>query len=322
MLADKQALSLIVTYLNNQENNSELRAKIEAFRAQSENNNAYFLEVEQLWASFVSAERYIDVDEEAAVKRLEEKMTAKPIKKKLWANWLSAAAMLLISLGGFLYLRQQSTVKYVVKQNLSNKPDSLMLVDGSRLVLAPSAIVKYPDNFKGGREVILAGGDVFFDIAKDKSHPFHIIMPSSKVTVLGTSFNISVQKTRVELSVKTGIVSFERNTKPGNWKVKAGQAIAFDQTTGTIVPITGNNADAWLTKQLVFVDASLNEVCAGLEKYYGQKILPKFGANKYQNKKLNAKFHDETLADVLNILKLTYNLKIEKHQERITIDMN
>lgn len=141
-------------------------------------------------------------------------------------------------------------------------------------------------------------------------------MNKSDVTVLGTSFNIKVSSVQIDLSVKTGRVMFSPFQNGSKSILSEGQAITYDSEKGEIVAKTAQNADAWLTKELTFVDTPLEEVCKQLSAYYHADI--KLQNNK-RNKKLNATFKNQTLAQVLEVLNETYNIKIKKEKDQITL---
>jgi transmembrane sensor len=68
--------------------------------------------------------------------------------------------------------------------------------------------------------------------------------------------------------------------------------LSYDIKKKEFVTKTAENQDSWLTKELVFVDTPLEEVCKQLTNYYGTVV--KLQNNKHAAKKLNAKFKDQS----------------------------
>ena len=68
----------------------------------------------------------------------------------------------------------------------------LQLSDGTIVHLNSGTTLKYPVKFiaSGNRQVFL-DGEAFFDVAKDKTHPFVVNADNLNVRVLGTHFNVS-----------------------------------------------------------------------------------------------------------------------------------
>jgi transmembrane sensor len=141
------------------------------------------------------------------------------------------------------------------------------------------------------------------------------MMGQSDVVVLGTSFNLKLTINTIELSVKTGRVQFSPYYNGATSILIAGQALSYDLQKKELMAKPADNSDSWLTKELVFVDTPLEEVCKQLTDYYG--IVIKLDNKKHAAKKLNAKFTDQPLDDVLLVLNETYGIKINKEQNQI-----
>ncbi|WP_316843964.1 FecR family protein [Pedobacter psychrodurus] len=107
------------------------------------------------------------------------------------------------------------------------------LPDGSTVFLNAASSLKYPTSFAKAeiRRVSLTG-EGYFEIAKDKSHPFIVITKKQEVEVLGTHFNINaypdeaaIATTLVEGSVKISSGGSQQILKPGFQAVSNGSTI-------------------------------------------------------------------------------------------------
>lgn len=312
-----ESLILITRYLNNPVD-VNLQQEIAQFRAESPENEAYFLETERLWKLSAKAARLEGVSERKAVSELRSNLEKSRPKRSVSLVWFRniAAAVLVLAVGYWLYV-QNTKIVYLTKLTSKNQVDSVKLADGSIIILAENSELKYPEKFGDVREIFFPKGQAFFQIAKDPTHPFKVVMNKSDVTVLGTSFNIKVSTVKINLSVKTGRVMFSPFQNSTKSILSEGQAIAYDTEKGEIIATTAQNADAWLTKELTFVDTPLEEVCKQLSAYYNADI--KLQNSKRANKKLNATFKNQTLNQVLDVLNETYNIKIKKDKDQITL---
>ncbi|MGY0039003.1 FecR domain-containing protein [Pedobacter sp. NJ-S-72] len=80
---------------------------------------------------------------------------------------------------------------------------------------------------------------------------------------------------------------------------------------------SGSNATSWITKELVFVDMPLEEVCKQVSAYYNVNLVVH---DKMRiAKKFNANFKDSNLSEILTVLKQTYKIKIDSTDHQITI---
>lgn len=70
----------------------------------------------------------------------------------------------------------------------------LVLPDGSRVWLNALSRIDFPTAFTGTERNVSLSGEAYFDVAKDKSKPFHVNVDGLDVRVTGTRFNINSYK--------------------------------------------------------------------------------------------------------------------------------
>lgn len=317
MAQTEEALSLITRYLDDPENEN-LQQELHAFRQASAENEAFFIEIKKVWDYAEKAGPLSDMHKSEVSKRFKRVLkenTESPKSVFIWVRNL-AASLILLAFGYWLYQKNQTPV-YLSKIT-GNHVDSVKLSDGSFVRIAKNSEFRYPVRFNGStREVALIKGQAFFEITKDKKHPFKVNMNESNVTVLGTSFNIHLSDTSIVLGVKTGKVQFLPYKNAVASILTAGQAIAYDVKRHELESRSVQNQDAWIKDELIFVDTSLDEVCKQLSTYYGIEI--ELDDHKHKAKKLNAHFKNQPLEDVLMVLTETYNLKIKKEPTKINL---
>lgn len=316
MLKQAKYLDLIVRYLNNPQD-EELRAALKSYLDESPENTLYFNEVDEIWSLSAKAARLSGLNSNKSIKRFEQSLGKISSRSNNLLRWISGiAATVLICYVSFLAINQDK--KYLIAKTSKNKIDTLLLADGSEVILARNSTLKYPKQFDGdAREVYLENGIAFFKVVKDPNHPFSVVMGASTVSVLGTSFNLSFSKKNIELDVKTGRVMFKPYESAASSILIAGQGLSYIVDKKEISAHIAQNVDSWSTKELVFVDTPLEEVCKQLADAYQVSI--KFDGSKRIVKKFNATFKNESLADIFEVLKETYNLKIVENGSQITI---
>lgn len=160
----------------------------------------------------------------------------------------------------------------------------LILPDGSRAWLNAASSLRYPTVFATGERRVEVTGEVYFEVAHDKTKPFIVTIPrGAELQVLGTEFNVNAYAN--ELAIKTTLVE-------GSLKVSSGSAAADGHavvlqpgqqaqisTTITNAPVkTISNADvdkavAWKKGLFNFEDASLEEVMRQLERWYDIDVV-------------------------------------------------
>ncbi|KQN38206.1 hypothetical protein ASE92_01865 [Pedobacter sp. Leaf41] len=317
MLNQPEYLDLIVRYLNNPQD-EKLHSAIISFCAESESNQSYFKEVERVWNLSSKAVRLKEVNEKKSLESFKlalKKISHQPTFRIKWLSGIAATILLAVSCYWVYTLnRPLELLSFETKNDI----DSLFLSDGSKLILAENTIIKYPKAFDGNsRNIYLTKGRAFLQIVKDPKHPFSVIMGESKVSVLGTSFNLDYSPVKIDLDVKTGKVIFSPYQKGTSSILTAGQALTYRILDKQFTTRISQNSDSWITKQLIFVDTPLEEVCKQLGHYYKTDI--KLITNHQLVEKFNAKFENNSLNEVLEVLKATYSLKIKETKDTIIL---
>jgi len=317
MLNQTEYLNLIVRYLNNPQD-EELHSEINSFCAESSSNESYFKEVERIWNLSSKSSRLNDINEKESAVRFKAALKSISHRPSNVLKWLSGVAATILLVGSFYWFYNTRTSTDLLSIETKAYKDSVVLADGSKVILAENTIVKYPKVFNSvSREIYLNKGRAFFKVAKDPKHPFSVTMGESKVSVLGTSFNIDYSPSKIDLDVKTGRVIFSPYVDGASSILTAGQALTYTINDKQFTTRISQNADSWITNELVFVDTPLEEVCKQLSHYYNKNI--KLEADRQLIEKFNARFKDNSLNEVLEVLKATYNLKVKETKDKIIL---
>lgn len=154
----------------------------------------------------------------------------------------------------------------------------IVLADGTKVWLNAATTLQYSADLRerGKRKVKLLVGEAYFEVSKDKEHPFIVETPLQEVEVLGTHFNINSYSdegrtvtTLTEGSVKVSYLDNKAKEsavlKPGmqsvagNGKIKVQQA---DLQTEL----------AWKEGKIYFRDAPIQEVLRQVSRWYNIEV--------------------------------------------------
>ncbi|TRX38856.1 DUF4974 domain-containing protein [Flavobacterium sp. ZT3R18] len=223
---------------------------------------------------------------------------------------MAAAVIVIIGLGSwFNYSTAIENLLfplvYEKSVTLSGENATIRLSDGTLIHLNAESVLKYPNKFSGNTREVYLEGEAFFEVAKDKKHPFIIHSSKMDTKVVGTSFNILAypdQKNQ-EVSVVTGKVSVSSTVTKQNVLVFPGQKATVEKGTNNLKAYSQINIStiaSWRKNILVFEDVAVNEVVATMERHYGVKI--KIQNESLQNLIINASFEEAEPEQVLNLL--------------------
>jgi transmembrane sensor len=148
----------------------------------------------------------------------------------------------------------------------------LVLPDGSNVWLNASSSLTFPVRFSGKNRTVTLTGEGYFEVAKDKSHPFKVMINDSEVEVLGTHFNIMGYKdegvtaaTLLEGSVKIIKGEITQTLKPGQ------QATISDNVKVTTV--NANEAIEWKNGNFNFAHENLQGIMRKIARWYDVDII-------------------------------------------------
>ncbi|HVW98723.1 MAG TPA: FecR domain-containing protein [Mucilaginibacter sp.] len=149
------------------------------------------------------------------------------------------------------------------------------LPDGTSVWLNAASSLKYPASFaaKSERSVQLSG-EAYFEVAKDKAHPFIVKTASQEVQVLGTHFNInayddetSVKTTLLEGSVKVGVPG-----APVSKILKPGEQAQNTDGRFTVTEVNTDYAVAWKDGYFRFNDKTLETGMREIARWYNVEV--------------------------------------------------
>jgi hypothetical protein len=208
----------------------------------------------------------------------------------------------------------------------NGKRFDVILSDGTHVYLNAGSSLKYPVEFmnKGERKVFL-NGEAYFDVYSDKKHPFIVDVNNMNVQALGTEFNISsypedssISTVLVEGSVR---IFKDKSIKTQSSVIlKPGYKAEWKKETKTIFvkKVDTKIYTGWLDNKLIFKNSQFKNIIQKLERHYNVTIINK-------NKKLDKQYFDatfdvETIAQVLNSFKESYNIDYTIENDQIIIN--
>lgn len=198
----------------------------------------------------------------------------------------------------------------------------VLLADGTKIWLNAGSSIKFPSTFAalGARKVFLTG-EAYFEVAKDKTHPFLVSSKGQEIEVLGTHFNVSaygnestVKTTLLEGSVKVSAAHEQLTSvvlKPNQQAVLQGNHIDVKETDA-------EDAVGWKNGDFVFRNEPLENIMLKVARWYDIEVV-------YQDKQVAKepfggvipKFSN--ISEVLKALELTGDVHFKIQDRKILV---
>lgn len=150
------------------------------------------------------------------------------------------------------------------------------LEDGTRLQLdvGTELTVRYGDD---RRMVTLRHGRALFNVAHDAARPFRVDLGDSRLTVLGTRFQVSRDPDRVRVTLDSGSLQFDGGTETDtrSERLVPGEQISYSPQAPSVWDrrrVDSAVATAWSRGRLVFRATPLAEAVDEVNRYAHPKL--------------------------------------------------
>lgn len=303
------------------ETSADENTNVQNWLTQREENLIQFAAIEKIWNSSKKLAIESDIDTTQAWEKFKNKANnqpiAAPIVKPLRGKytWLRIAAVLVFAIGAWSVYSLFGPSNYT---NLASKNEIInqTLPDGSELTINKNSQLSYAGNFEDNRKVKLKKGEVFFNVAHDKGHPFVIEIADVAVEVVGTSFNIKHLKEETEVVVETGVVK----VKMGNQELELikGERLIINASTKQLEKQQNTNQlySYYRTKLFVANNTPLPELIETLNEAYNSDIVL---TDKAKDIKIYITLEYGSLNENLKNICEALGLKISRNQKQILL---
>lgn len=194
----------------------------------------------------------------------------------------------------------------------------LKLPDGSLVWLNAASSLTYNTALNhNGKRLVELKGEAYFEVFKDKQHPFVVKTERQEVEVLGTHFDVNSYSD--EAVVKT--ILLEGSVRINNkWVLKPNEQASLYQNGAVVVAAAGENAVGWKDGDFVFEKENIESIMRKVARWYHVEIV-------YQGERPKELYSGITkrsgnVAQILAILEETGTVKFKINGNQIILSKN
>lgn len=207
--------------------------------------------------------------------------------------------------------------------NMINTPRggqwSVILPDGTKVMLDAISSIKYPVRFTGKERNVDITGQAYFEVAHNPKMPFRVRTKNQVIEVLGTHFNVNVyaDEPLSRVTLLQGGIKISKGMKTAILK-PGQQAITANGTNGINVQnVDAENFVTWKTGRFFFNKADIQTVMRQLSRWYDVEvsykgIMPTQQFNGDIQRNLQA-------AQILDILSNYYSIPFKIEGKKIIV---
>jgi transmembrane sensor len=279
------------------------------------------------------------------VRESEERLRKRRTRvRQLLIQGLSLAAVFCIAffLGGIfgtkdgkVSSKQVGAVAYSEIKAPFGARSEIKLPDGTEVILNAGSVIKYPGDYNLNNRELILDGEAYFKVAKNTKLPLIVNAGGINIKATGTEFNVkayrdesSIETTliegKVEITQYTGtsevIKLLELKPNQKAIYIKESDLIAIEKIK-EIEPLALNPSNtysnkilvspkvdidqvtAWTQNKLIIRGENLENICVILQRKYNVTFV--FGSEEIKKYRFSGVLLDETLEQVLKVIKLT-----------------
>jgi len=238
-------------------------------------------------------------------------VSTKPIRRRF--SFAQAASVIMVC-GSVLMVYWQPDVLQNLQSDYhtaTGEQRQIVLADGSKILLNTDSAVTV-DVANTERKVRLLRGEAFFEVAHAPQRPFWVEAGVARARVTGTAFSVGRDVDAVTIAVVQGRVETSTEGSPGRiTPLTAGESARYqDQQLAGVQHIDVQKTLAWRQGQLVFVQATLADVVAQINRYRPGRLL--ITDEQLKNRPITAVFSVNRLDDAVKALEQTFGVRARR----------
>lgn len=258
----------------------------------------------------------------ASYPQLERMLKAHSWRLVLVRTFATAAAVALLCLSvwtAYLYMQP------VAIQTVSTLAETrtVSLPDGTSVTLNHYSTLTYPERFKSDNREVELNGEAYFEVSKDKKHPFIVQTEAVDVRVLGTQFNVDAYRDSpdVRTTLLTGSVAVSNKSNSEHMILKPNEIAIYNKVEKKLTRKLLEDATdeiSWRHGEFIFDDVPLKDIARELSNSFGTTI--QITDPTLQNYRISARFRNgEDLETILSVLQDAGYFNYSHNDKQITI---
>ncbi len=327
---DKNTIwKLILNQLSDAERKDAIQ-KIES----SPTYKAQYQKMKSAWSLSAAENNFSAEQVDNKFKQFENAYMKKSISKKIIANWMKYAAVIIISIvaswSAFILYNQSAVhgeqFQSIFFETATGQTAKATLPDGTSVWLNSESKLEVIEGLTNSHERQLKlSGEAYFDVSKDSLRPFIVTTQQGPgIKVLGTTFNVNAYPgDEITTTLVEGSVELLDQHKQHLAILKPGDQVTYNTLSCQLEykQVDGEISGVWKEGILIFKDETLSTIAPKLERFYNVSII--FEKESLKSKKLSGRalkeYPVEKIMEMFHMLS-SINYRIEnKPTEKTTI---
>ncbi|PWS30373.1 FecR family protein [Pedobacter paludis] len=213
------------------------------------------------------------------------------------------------------------TIGYNTLSTSRGEQTQVQLPDGTVVFLNAASSLKYPTSFARAqkRKVVLTG-EGYFEVSKDKMHPFLVEANNQTVEVLGTIFNINsyADEPSVKTTLLEGSVLISNVSSKNKMLLVPGEQATIKDMNLDVKAVEVDDVVAWKNGSFMFNNETLESIMKKVSRWYDVEVRYEDPALK-QKTFFGSISRFDKLSEMLKLLQKTEGATFDIQGKQITV---
>jgi ferric-dicitrate binding protein FerR (iron transport regulator) len=232
-----------------------------------------------------------------------------------------AASVLVLLVAGISWWTYSdvSTQQKAFVQYTNLEKTRIVLPDNSVVWLNANSTLSYDADFGESTRKVILKGEAFFDVTKSQKE-FVVSTDNLSIHVKGTRFNVSTLKDgKEETTLEEGRVILKVKGTKQSYDLRPGDQVTYNRNSNHIErnQVKPSNYSSWKEEILLLENLSLRDIADKLEARY--KVTIVIDSAIAQRENLTMSIREETLVEVLELIKLSTSLNYTIDGNEVTL---
>ena len=318
-----EELDNILNLITGNLKNAEKKEILHTINSDAEKKELY-KKAKYSWALISSGKRMPDAQFEESYRSLHQKISPTKSSINIY-NGLKYAAIIAV------LFALSALMHYMGKKSESGGPlqytsvfadygqiSKVILPDSTVVWLNSGSTLKYNNKFSVNNRDLELIGQAYLNVHKNKSLPLFVACNKLKVKVLGTKFDVEAYPgdATIRVVLEEGSIELQQSGKEHHrYELKPGEKAVYNLESQKldVTKTEPSRYSNWKDGLLIFQDENMAEVLHKLERKYGIKV--EVLNPRVYNSVFNAKFKNESLEKIVDLMKFSCHIDAELIRE-------
>ena len=151
----------------------------------------------------------------------------------------------------------------------------VILPDRSKVWLNAESSISFPSVFSGTERLVSLSGEAYFEVYKDKEHPFKVKAGTAEVSVLGTHFNIMAYPEEPESEISLAEGSVRVDLGKDSRMLVPGQQASYKRNSAQMVLKSVDMEEVldWKNGFFMFDNTPIDQVIRQIQRWYNVQVV-------------------------------------------------